>query len=139
MLRGEHGVNWPEDLLRTHHAFRVNGKTISPAQALEPRKIANITTAILQRKATFTDTMSGLLSQTRTFGGIYNIFSVSVFIMDIAGDRISPKFLAINSQSDLHMLHQSWDDDDQTQGPTSSAYRSGYTHSSGKHSSYHAP
>lgn len=48
--------------LRTRYMFRVDCKAISLAQAIKMSYITNISTSIVRRDATFTDTMQSLLS-----------------------------------------------------------------------------
>lgn len=67
MLGDGERVEWAAELLCVRYAFRVDGNSISAAQAIIMSQLANISTAIVRRKATFMDTLHSLLSYALTF------------------------------------------------------------------------
>lgn len=99
MIRDEDGLEWASEPKRVCYAFRVGGKPISPAQAVKLSKAANISTAVLRCKATFTDMMRSLLSYARATEENYGVRSVDVRIVDIVGDMKYLGLLAANSRT----------------------------------------
>lgn len=62
MLRDKEGVELAVEPLRMSYTFRFDGKLILPAQAINLSKILIISTTIVRREATLTDTMQSQLS-----------------------------------------------------------------------------
>lgn len=80
------------------YAFLVDSKPVSPAQAIKLSKQGNISAAIVRSKATFTDTMSGLLSYAQAYENDCCVRVVEVHIMNIVEAMKSLNFLAGNSR-----------------------------------------
>lgn len=83
VLRDEDGVKCAAEPLRMRYTFRVDGKSIFRAQAINLKKLANTSMAIVGRKETFTDTMQILLSYARVFEEGYGVHLVYTCILGI--------------------------------------------------------
>lgn len=99
ILRAKDGVEWSGESLRMCHVFRVHGNPISPAQAVKLYKKAHISTAIVKRKAAFTDTTESSLSYAGAIEEDYSVRFFDMRILDFVENIMSSNFFVEISRS----------------------------------------
>lgn len=81
-----------------NHVLGLNDKAISPPLTVKLSKTANISTTIVRREATLTDSKRGFLIYALEYEEYYVVRFIDVRIMDIVNEMASSKFLTTNSR-----------------------------------------
>lgn len=98
MVRDDDSMISVADPLRMYQALPVDGKAISPAQSIKLSETTSVSTANVQREATFTDSMESMLSYTSRFEKNYGEHFVDVRVMDVIDDMACSNALALKSR-----------------------------------------
>lgn len=98
MLRGEDCLSWAVNLLRMQYVVWVHFKAFFQAQPIKLSTITKLSTAVVRREKTVTDTVQNSLSYEQTFKEDLALHLVAVRIFAIVVDMMSSKFLADNSR-----------------------------------------
>lgn len=98
MVTDEEGVGCTADLFGIHSPFWTFGIAVSQLLAIDLSKIVNISTAIVCRRATFTDTTQSFLNWSRAFGEDCSVEFVNACRMGFLEYMKSSNFLAASSR-----------------------------------------
>lgn len=99
MVTDEDGVELLEETVCMRYAILVDEKPISSSQSLKISKKENISTVVLQRKATFADKIQSLLSYAQAVQQNYVLRFVDGRITSIVEDMMSSMFLVADSRA----------------------------------------
>lgn len=97
--RKRNGIEKTANPLRVRYSFQLDDKVILPAQETKLSKTANMFTAIMRQKVTFTGTMQTLLNHARTFENDYAVGSVEVRTMEMLEEMMFSNFLRASSRT----------------------------------------
>lgn len=92
-------MKWAAELLHMRYAFHTDGKHIILGRTIEQSKVANISTAIIRRETSFTDTIQSRFNYVRVFEEKHPVSFVNARVVEIVEDKMSSNFLNANSKA----------------------------------------